>query len=87
MQLLSEWQVYVGAMVETSDIMAPADAASFMADLPAGVQRGTALQAQRLEEERAHNWNLQYAVLHPIQRPENGHTPVQNRWSPLERKP
>ena len=87
MQLLHEWQVYVDALVEDSTIMAPADAASFMADLRAGVQNGTAMLAQRIEEERAHNSNLQHAALHPIQRPENGHTAIQNRWTPLAKKP
>ena len=82
MQLLAELEAYLDAMVETSDIMAPEDAASFMADLRAGVQQGTAMQVQRLEEEKAHNWNLEHVVLHPMSRPA-GHIPVQNRWSPL----
>ena len=87
LQLLVEWQTYVDALVKDNFIMAPADAACFMATLRAGVDNGTALQEQRIEEERVHNWNLQHAVMHPVQRPDNGSTPVQSRWTPLATKP
>ena len=87
LRLLHEWQAYVDALVADCPIMVPADAASFMADLRAGVENGTAILAQRIEEERVHNWNLQHAVLYPVQRPDNGRTPVQDRWTPLAKKP
>ena len=85
LRLLGEWEAYLESMVQTSDIMAPEDAANFMADLRAGVQAGTAMQLQRLEEEKAHNWSLEHAVIHPTPRPV-GHAPVRNRWSPLSKE-
>ena len=73
-------------MVQTSEIMAPEDATSFIADLRAGVAAGTAMQLQRLQQEKDHAWSLEYAVLHPMARPA-GHAPVKVRWSPLSRSP
>ena len=87
-RLLAEWQAYLDALVTDNLIMQPADAACYMATLRAGVDNGTAvLAAQRIEEERVHNWNLQYVAMHPIPRPDNGSTPVRSRLTPFEAKP
>ena len=72
-------------MVRASEIMAPEDAASFIADLRAGVAAGTAMQLQRLQQQKDHAWSLEYAVLHPMARPA-GHAPVKVRWSPLSKE-
>ena len=72
-------------MVQTSEIYAPEDATSFIADLRASVAAGTAMQLQRLQQEKDNAWNLEYTVLHPIPRPA-GHIPVKVRWSPLSKE-
>ena len=85
LRLIAEWETYLEAMVQTSEIYAPEDATSFIADLRAGVAAGTAMQLQRFQQQKDHAWSLEYAVLHPMARPA-GHAPVKVRWSPLSKE-
>ena len=85
LRLITEWEAYLESMVRTSEIMAPEDAASLIADLRAGVAACTAMQLQRLQQQKDHNWSLEYAVLHPMPRPA-GHAPVKVRWCPLSKE-
>ena len=85
---LLAWRIYLDALVSDNLVMAPADADEYMATLRAGLDQGSAmLEAQRIEEERLHNWDLAYLEAYPMQRPDNGCNPPRARWAPFVAKP
>lgn len=87
-QRVLAWRTYLDALVIDNLVMAPADADEYMATLRAGLDQGSAmLEAQRIEEERLHNWVLAYLEAYPMQRPDNGCNPPRARWAPFVPKP
>ena len=85
-KLILEWELYFKAMVQTSPIYHPDDAAELIAELRGNIELGTEVKRQAtLQQEMDHAWGLNEMACHPMPRPE-GHIPARARWSPLDKQ-